>query len=269
MCADFAIAGSIGAWMIDQGKIIHYKMVEPKGDKVAVKQYRKGAELSDIKGQEEEAITALTLSIEKYDKHSQAYERRGYVNRILGNLKDALYDLNKSIRLDENNASAYYGRGKLHLQEGNLEKSVSDLQMAIKKSIALQSVHWMARRLKGEIHWRLNQYKEAEFELMLFTKRKFPPNDINHTFKLRSLFYYGLTLVELEKFEDALIVLNLCHEQFEAGKRVDEGQLLAYRGRARRELGKPGYLQDWERAVELGFKRANRWINDSGPASTA
>ena len=32
-CAQFAVAGSIRAWQLDEGKILHYAIIEPEGDR--------------------------------------------------------------------------------------------------------------------------------------------------------------------------------------------------------------------------------------------
>jgi hypothetical protein len=56
--AQFASAGSLGAWLIDQtGKgVLRHKMVEPQSDKIAVQEYIRGKKLIGTKGKEKEAI---------------------------------------------------------------------------------------------------------------------------------------------------------------------------------------------------------------------
>jgi len=189
--AQFASAGSLGAWLIDQGKILRHKMIEPQSDKVAVQEYLKGRKLIGTKGKEKEAIQALDLAIQKYEKHSQAYERRGYVNFTLKNYTDALSDFNKSIQFDENNALAYFGRAQVYLYFDKTELAMQDLALTIQKSLALQMVHWQARFQKGEMQYNLKQLKEAAFELKLFCDRKFDSKDINYLKKRDANYIYG------------------------------------------------------------------------------
>ena len=95
--AQFAIAGNMTAWMTENGKILKHGIVEPRSDRSAVQAYLKGRELLEKKGKEDEAIKSLTKAIEKYDRHAQAYERRGHINFQLKNYDDAIYDFTKSI----------------------------------------------------------------------------------------------------------------------------------------------------------------------------
>ena len=70
--AQFGLSGEMDIWQVEQGKILHYKHLEPSSDKAAVQQYLKGKKLVDEQGKEEEAISALNKAIEKYDRHAQA-----------------------------------------------------------------------------------------------------------------------------------------------------------------------------------------------------
>ena len=96
-CSQFAVAGSLNVWLLDNGKILHHDSMEPNSEKVAVQQYLKGKSLVKTKGKEEEAISALTAAIEKYNRHAQAYERRAKVNFIMKKYHDAKRDYNLSL----------------------------------------------------------------------------------------------------------------------------------------------------------------------------
>ena len=117
--AQFAISGSISAWLVQDGKILKYAVVEPKGDKAVVQNFIKGQKLSAQAGKEKEALKALTKVIDQYDSHAQAYERRGYVNYSLGKISEALYDFTKCISYDPSIPSAYYSRAKVHMNNAN------------------------------------------------------------------------------------------------------------------------------------------------------
>ena len=53
--AQFAISGNVGAWMTEEGKILKYVWIEPKGDKAVVQRFLKGRSLVDQAGKEKEA----------------------------------------------------------------------------------------------------------------------------------------------------------------------------------------------------------------------
>jgi len=248
----FGLSGEMDIWQLDSGKILHFKHLEPSSDKVAVQQYIKGKKLAYEEGKEEEAIAALNKAIERYDEHAQAYERRGKVNFILKKFHDALRDYNKCLGLDPNNPYAHYGKAMVLLNDEKLAESIESFQSAIKKSVALQPIHWNARRNKGKLHIELEQYPEAEFELKLFANRVFPTDNSNFLWNREGHFLYGRVLLALEKYSEAV-------EQFEKALDIDEGndtipkaEMLRYRGMAKQKAGQNGYIKDIKDAAELG-----------------
>lgn len=260
--AQFATAGSLGAWLIDNGKVLRHKMVEPQSDKIAVQEYIRGRKLVGTKGKEKEAIEALNAAINKYERHSQAYERRGYINFTLKNYKDAMHDFNKAIHFDENNALAYYGRAQVHLQNDDKKKSLEDLSLTIQKSLALQMVHWQARYQKGELHYHQKQYKEAAFELKLFSDRQFDANDPNSLKKRDAAFTYAKILMEQEQFEEAAQRFNIALASLEDDSKtiskITKSDILLQRGLAKKLAGKNGFMADLKEAATLGNKEAQK-----------
>ncbi len=252
----FGVSGELNLWALDEGKIIMFKHLEPNSDKVVVQQYKKGKSLTEVVGREEEAIKALNKAIEKYDRHAQAYERRAKVNFLLQKEHDAIRDYNKSIGLDPNNPYAYLGKAEVHLKKNELEEAIENLDSAIKKSVALQAIHWTSRRLKGKVHLRLEQYEKAEFELKLFTKRKFEKNNPNNKWKRDAFFDYGKVLLGLNEFAKAV-------EAFERSLDIDKGndtispaEKLRFRGIAKQKAGQNGFKKDIKEAANLGDKEA-------------
>ena len=254
--SQFAVAGSVGAWMIDEGKIIGYDMVEPLGDKVAVQAYQKGKELSAQDGAEHEALESLNKAIDKYDKHAQAYERRGYINVKLGNIKDALYDFSKSIKLDPSNSNAYCGRAKIYIDDKRFKDAVEDLKFASAKSIALQPIYWIATRMRAETYYKLKLLDKAAFDLKLFTNRKFTEENINHKWKKYAQLLYSRVLMELEEYDLALESIQKINaiegEQLE----IPEEDYYMILGHAKKMAGKKGYVADLKTAASLGSSRA-------------
>ncbi|MEP7266474.1 MAG: tetratricopeptide repeat protein [Saprospiraceae bacterium] len=236
-------------------------MIEPQSDKIAVQEYIRGKKLIGTKGKENDAIAALNAAILRYERHSLAYERRGYVNFTLKNYKDALSDFNKSIKYDENNALAYFGRAQVHLYNQDVKKGLEDLKSAILKSLALQMVHWQARFQKGELNYKLKQYKEAAFELKLFSDRRFDKNDLNLTKKREATYLYGKILMEQEQFDEAAQrfnqALSAIEEESKSSK-ISRSEILLQRGLAKKLAGKNGFMSDLKEAATLGNKEAQK-----------
>ncbi|MBK9734888.1 MAG: hypothetical protein IPO92_07950 [Saprospiraceae bacterium] len=260
-CAQFAIAGSIRAWLINEGEIVHFLTLEPDSDKGAVQSFVRGRKLVKVSGKEKDALEALSQAIEKYDRHAQAYERRAKVNFIMRNYHDALRDYNKCIAIDPTIPTAYYGIAKIHMLKEEWMEAILNLDESIKKSIALQTLYWKSRKLKAECHIKLKEWQKAAFDLKLFTSRAFESDNPNKFWVRWSFYQYGLVLLELEEYVDALKAfdkaINL-PDNPEDG--VDAAELLTYRGIAKQKAGKSGYVKDIKDAAAKGSKKAKSLI---------
>lgn len=259
-CTQFAIAGSIRAWLINEGGIMQFETLEPDSDKGAVQSFVKGRKLVKVKGKEEEAISALSSAIEKYSRHAQAYERRAKVNFIMKNYHDAIRDYNKCIGIDPTIPTAYYGKAKIHILKEEWSLAIENLEESIKKSIALQTLYWKSRRLKADCHMALKEWQNAAFDLKLYTNRNFTKEDPNR-FWLRSSFYkYGIVLMHLEEFADALKAfdkaLGLPHNE----DGLNEADILTQRGLAKQKSGKTGFSKDIKEAAAKGGVKAKNLL---------
>lgn len=185
--AQYALAGNVGAWWVQNGQVLAECQIEPNSDKVAVSEYLRGRELVQQGGMEEASI-ALSNAIEKYERHAAAFERRGYVNYKLKNFNDAHYDFSKSIAINPLAPEPFYGRGKVHMIKNEWEAAAADFDQAIKKSLAVQPMHWLARLRKGDSLYHAKRYAEAIPELKFFLQRKFQENDPNIRFKAKAEF---------------------------------------------------------------------------------
>ena len=250
--AQFAVAGRLGAWMTAEGKVLHHDLVEPKSDRIAVQAFLKGRSLSEEEGKETEAMEALSQAIEKYERHAQAYERRGYVNFLLKNYEDALYDYTKSIDISKNNPEAFYGRGNINMLLENFENAAEDFAAAIKMSIPLQPIYWKSRRLKAKCHLRMGDAKGAMLDLRLFCKRAFRPSDPNYRYHREIHLLYGKVLLESDNPQDALDIFERALLIDDANHSVSDGEVLYYRGMAKELCGKP-FKADLAKAAELGY----------------
>lgn len=254
--AQFAVAGQMSGWLIE-GKIKEHVIIEPHSDKVAVKAFRKGRELVQEEGKEKEAMDALNTAILKYERHAQAYERRGFINYQLKNYNDALYDFTKSINIYSHNPDPYFGRANIYILKGELDKAVQDLDHCIKKSIPLQSIYWKSRRIKGECLAKNGDFKGASLEFKLFTVRKFAAGDSNNKWKKYVFTKYGQTLLELGNFQEAVTAFNEAVKlEQDTAEKVEESDPLLYRGIALQKAGKKGFVKDWKQAAKLGSEKA-------------
>lgn len=254
--SQYAIAGSLSAWVADSGKVLKHRSVEPKGDKAAVQSFLKGRELTKEKGKEDEAKRALSRAIEKFERHALAYERRGYVNFLLRNYADAIYDYSKSIDINPNNADPYLGRALVRLAQDQAAEAIPDLEKAVKKSIPLQPIYWKARRLKGECHLKLEEYDKAIFELKLFTKRLFPSDNPNYRDRRQAFFNYGRALMAKSDYDAAVQAFSEALKLEGESDESQEIEELLFRGIAMQKAGKKGFEKDWKEAANLGSKRA-------------
>lgn len=207
--AQFAIAGKLDAWLTDNGNVLHARSIEPKTEKAAVQAFIQGRSLISHSGREQEAIQSLSHAIEKYERHASAYERRGYVNYRLGNLQDAMYDYSKSIQINPGAAEAYLGRAVVHIAQENREAALGDLEKALQYAVPLQSVYWIARRIKGDCHLHLEQYESAVTEYQFFLKRQFRQEDVNFRSRRRTAFRMGKALLFLRKNKEAAQALEM------------------------------------------------------------
>jgi tetratricopeptide (TPR) repeat protein len=192
--AQFALAGNVDAYWVQNGKVLDQHLIEPKSDKAAVAEYIRGRELVQQGGMEQ-ASEALTNAIEKFARHAAAYERRGYVNYKLKNYNDALHDFSKSIAIQAMNPEPFYGRGKVRMLKNEWEAAILDFQNAFERSIAVQPIYWLSRLRKADCLFHAKRYKEAIPELKLYLQRSFSENDPN----LRLIPKATFLLAECEK----------------------------------------------------------------------
>lgn len=255
-CAQFAMMGVIKAWQTDSGTVLNYADIEPKSDKVAVQLYQKGKKLSKKDDKQEEAFAQLTKAIDKYDKHAQAYERRGNVNLKLKKYADAIRDFKKTISIDPSNPFAYFGLAKVYIIKEDYAEAIDQLELVCKKSLALQSIYWKARRLKADCHFKIKEYDKAEFDLKLFTKRHFEETDPNYAWKRHALYFYGRVLFEQEKFAEAIPVFQEAIDQEEGIDTIPLEDMYFHLGSSKKNAGKNGYVSDLKKASDMGSKFA-------------
>ena len=254
--SQYAVAGSLSAWVTDSGKVLKHRVIEPQSDKAAVQSFLKGREFIKAQGKENEARKALSRAIEKFERHALAYERRGYVNYVLRNYKDAIYDFSKSIDINPNHGDAYLGRALVRIAQDQLRDALPDLEKAIKKSIPLQPNYWKARRIKGECHLQLEEYDEAIFELKLFTKRQFSSDNPNFGMRKRGFSQYGQALLAKGEYDNAIKAFDQAIDLQEENEENIDIEPYLFRGIALQKSGQRGFEKDWKKAADRGSQRA-------------
>lgn len=255
MLVEYAIAGSVHAWKLKDGKVVEEHYLEPKSEKAAIQSFLQGRELI-VEGKDTEAKKALSEAISKFERHALAYERRGFVNQKLGNLDDAIYDFSKSIDICPTSADAFLGRANIYMTKGEFKKASSDLEMVTQTSIPHQPVYWAARRLKGDCHYKIGEFKEAAREYKFFTTKKFTKDNPNYLWTKKVLHNYGRVLLELKQYNDAINAFNRSMEMEEGKGQLNEADQLYFRGYAMKKAGKKGYLADLSKAAERGSNEA-------------
>lgn len=210
--AQFAIAGNLIVWMTNNGNILRHNVVEPTNDRSTVQAFLKGRKLSNQQGKETEAMKALNKAISKYEKHGQAYERRGHVNFHLKNYEEALADYHKSTEYSPNNPEAYFGKARVKEILDDKKGAISEYTMVIKMSIPLEPIYWTARRNKAMCHIDLEDYEGALLDLKLFCNRKLKPDNPNYVWRKFVNFQYGIALAKTGKEEEAADQMKIALE---------------------------------------------------------
>lgn len=261
-CAQYAIAGSVRAWLINEGDIKKFDTIEPNGDKGAIIFFEKGRGLVKQKGKEKEAIDALSQAIEKYDRHAQAYERRAKVNFLMRNYHDALRDYNKCIGIDHTIPTAYYGIAKIHILREEWSEAIENLDTSIKRSIALQTLHWKSRRLKAMCHLALKEWEKAAFDLKLFAGRNFEEDNPNKPWHRWAHYQYALVLIELGKYDEAVKIADNIPSTSKLDDDITESDILTARGIAKLKAGKSGHIKDLKEAAKAGSIKAENILEE-------
>lgn len=253
--AQFAVVGRIYAWVIQDGQMIVKKTIEPNSEKLIVQRYIKASKMME-EGDDVSALESFDKVIDKYEKHSLAYEKRGMINFRLKNYDDALYDFNKSIKLFTQNGTAYFGKALTCLKLGKKTEAIQALEETVKKTIPHQGVYWKARKMKGELTFELGEFEHAQKEFSLITKRKFDKEDPNYQTLKYAFYMLGKSLFELERYGEACNALDRALETDSSETFVSDEVILVLKGKILKEIGDENYINEWKKAKKLGCKQA-------------
>ncbi|MCX8209946.1 MAG: tetratricopeptide repeat protein [Lewinella sp.] len=168
----FSMAGSINMWRLSAGNIMDHHVLEPHSDRTTVQLFNRGRQLVDQEDKEQEALAMMTKVVGRFERHAQAYERRGFVNLRLRNIDDAIYDYNKSLSINPSMPESHYGRGICYTRKEMWAEAATDFEAVTKNSIPHQAIYWMAQVALGDAFLELNQPSEASRIFNMFSKRK-------------------------------------------------------------------------------------------------
>ncbi len=256
----FAVVGKIQCWCLDNGKLLSHLTIEPHSDKTAVAEYWRGCALVEGEDSYDEATEALSRAIDKYERHALAYERRGYVNYKLRNFNDALHDFSKSISINQNNPEPYYGAGKVRMLKNEWEQAAGEFDQAIKKALALQPVHWLARLRKGESLFHAKQFEEAAKDLRLFLARSFSETDPNFQRRRRALVLLGRALAETNDLAGSEEAFKQALSTGAGSDLTPDNEALLQLGIVQHRVGKPEFARNLRKAAAMGCPEAARLI---------
>lgn len=259
--SQFAISGNLNVWLLEEGQVKKNILIEPRGDRSTVVLFHEGNNLVK-EGKLQDAIGAYTQSLEKYAKHSNSLEQRGLIHYELGNIELAVQDFERSIELFNGNTEAHFSMGKIAFANEDYQKANHHFQAAIKSSIPHQPIFWIARYMKGDAHAILGEWNKAAAEYKFFCYRQFTPDNPNYKNHRIAHLKWGKALLKLEErgpealkaFDAMLKIKDFEHDG------LTIGEMRLWRGKARYQVGKKGFKEDWKIASKAGFGEAAKLL---------
>lgn len=257
----FSIAGDLNLWRLQGGNLVDHQKLEPRGDRTTTQLYLKGRELLDQEENAEAARDALTKAIDNFNRHSIAYERRGYTNYLLGNYPDALYDYNKSIDISPSRPAPYYGRGVVQLKKNNKpEAAAADFDKVTKLAIPHQDIYWLARAMRGDALILLDRHTEAQREYRFFLGRK---QDLEKLRRLdrRIATSMGKSLASTGNHEGAIENYERALNAAEDPKAPSVGEICYHYAVSLRKLDRKEWEDMAKRSAQDGYKEAKELLS--------
>jgi tetratricopeptide (TPR) repeat protein len=256
--SQFAVSGYIHMWLLEEGVIKKEAFIEPRGDRSTVIAYHEGNNLMK-EGKTDEAIVAFTDSLGKYPKNSNALEKRGMLYHQLGDSEKAKRDFEDSLVIYDGNAKANFGLGQIALAADEYQIAIEHFQKTIKGSIPHQPIYWTARYMKGDAHAILGEWDKAAQEYKFFCFREFTEENLNFKYQRLAHLKWGKSLMNLkDKGQDALIAFdNMLKIKTVDYDGLTVGEMRLWRGKARFQVGKKGFKEDWKEAAKAGYDEAS------------
>lgn len=253
--AQFATSGRVRFWLLENGQLKHQFTIEPLNDHATVKAFLRGRKLAG--GNPEKAVEAFTEAIAHNEQHAEAYHQRALTWLQLNKIDQAKNDLAKSIQHSPTQPDAYFDRATLFHANENFEQAAQDYGHAIQYSIPHQPFYWASRRKKADCLMAIEDYRSAETEWRLLSRKKFNVDNPNHPYELYVQYQYGKTLLEMNKPEEALKVLDAAVKlDFQDNEHIALADLLFLRCMAMKNAGRKGFLGALKEAAQAGSVEA-------------
>lgn len=252
---EYAIAGDMNMWKIQDGHLCEHSYMEPDSEKTAVVAYKKGLE-SLKQGDEKAAIESFTKAIKKFGRHAKAYERRGFCYSLLGQEEKALEDFAVSLKIDPKRPEAYLSRAIVAMKKEDWASAIEDLNISMKRSIPHQSVNLHARQLKGDCLVGLGKYKEAVKEYNFVVNRKLTEDHPQSRYLRQIAFSMGKALAADQNLTAAIEAFDQALNTPSPDDQPELGEILLHRGLAFQQSGQSGFIEDWQQAADYGSEKA-------------
>ena len=252
---EFSIAGDLHMWKILDGTLQEYVCLEPESDKSTVQSFRKGRALIG-EGKLDEAKVLLTKAVDRFPRHAQALERRGFIHYTQGDTAAALADYATSIEIDAKRPDAYLGRARILIKQEAWASAVEDLTLSMKRSMPHHNVYLEALHRKAKCLMELGQYDKAIPLFNFFLSRPLQSDHPQFEFRRQVAFDKGRTLAADGKLEDAIKMFDEALNMPMHNGRPSMGEILLHRGLAFQQSGQSGFIEDWQKAADQGSERA-------------
>ncbi len=252
---EFSIAGDLHMWRILEGKLQEYVCLEPESDKSTVQSFRKGRDMIR-EGKLDDAKVLLTQAVDRFSRHAQALERRGFVHYTQGDTEAALADYAASIEIDGKRPDAYLGRARIYISQEKWAEAVEDLTLSMKRSMPHHNVYLEALHRKAKSLMELGQYDQAIPLFNFFLTRPLQSDHPQFEFRRQVAFDKGRALAAANKLEDAIKMFDEALNMTAHNGKPSMGEVLLHRGLAFQQSGQSGFIEDWQKAADQGSERA-------------
>lgn len=233
--AQYAIAGTISMWMMNEGKAIKKEIIQPSNEKSINNAYKKALKILDAPDKQEQLNKLLDEILDKYPEHTQALAMKGRYHTRQKDIKKATKYFDRAIEADEDNSIAYLWKGKMFMSIERYEEALLALQKSVEISVAQESHHWTGRRLKGLCYFKLENWEDCTFEWRLFVKRAFEKGDSNYYWKRAVMVGFGKANLQQGKKGEAVLAFDQALDLDSLFDNIPQEVIAGYRDQA---LGK-------------------------------
>ena len=251
--AQFAVAGRIGAWVVENGVARKQMKIEPSGDKTIVMNYKEGIQLMKEEDYEN-AILSFDIVLKAFSEHADALSRKAFCLKNLGRYEEAEKLYLKSIGVDEYHPQSSFGLAIMLHDLGKLEQAIKYYDLTIPRALAVQPVYWETRREKAKAFIEMGKEEKAMPEYKLLCRKDFAKTDSNYEKRGEDVLIYTKMLIEREEYKVSVELLDrILESNFKDLPKQTVAELFYLRSIAKMNANKKGYKQDLEMAEKMGF----------------